>query len=784
MAQRRFGPTRGAGTAIIEKEGEKSIDAAALGWAGYAGVLEKGPTDKLIIAPNKKSFNKQCGSYIDDSLLPDCCEDYYKLANGAGGLLLQRVTDGNEQQAWAVLHNRDYNTGIPTAMGKIKSKNGGRWGGKAQKWFGAVTDDPAPTTLEVTHPGAVDWNFTTDQLKGGYFQVEGMDNITLDIVGNDESIDDTVLIHFPADVDVQALIVEHSPTGEAYMWLENEGKSISYIIGDGEEKPDEEFSLAIYVDGAFVKKWGNLNTNPTSPRYWVNIINNDGANNEIEVEDLWTGAHTALTRPANFMFGPDDIVANVINIVPAVQQIASPTGGNPSAAPGTFTDDIVWQKVTVTMTSPTAGDVEIEFMDGSWESGPGMSCTLGTLFDPSTGAGGAVLNKWLMPWTITAGATPLVAGDVITLWFFPPVKDSMIGGRLYPDIIDQKNLFYNIIDNDATSITVTAGVDLEVVVPSPVPFRVEYAEELQNGRDGIADLVDADYINAWDTNTSLFNRIVNKNMGLVKFATPGVYEEAIQKAGAAYANAKNHQYRYEVPSDVITNEILAKEVVNDILGRNDFAVLAFPSYGYVVDPFDTGDGKRKLVPLTGMIHGREARIAADYDGYHKAQAGEDATLPAVLDIPTGDAVLDEEILNPVGIQVIKKVKGNYIIWGDRMLNVDPTWKWKHQREQMSYYEHVLQENFGWIIFSINDSVSDRMALAAMRSFFYPEWVKRALRGDNFTDAAIIKIDEENNTDATRAAGDKNAEVSLRLADTTERFIITIGKQGIFESVAA
>jgi hypothetical protein len=66
-----------------------------------------------------------------------------------------------------------------------------------------------------------------------------------------------------------------------------------------------------------------------------------------------------------------------------------------------------------------------------------------------------------------------------------------------------------------------------------------------------------------------------------------------------------------------------------------------------------------------MIHGREARIAADYSGYHKAEAGTDAILPAILDLPTGDAILDEEMLNPVGISIIKKKSGNFILWGDR-----------------------------------------------------------------------------------------------------------------------
>jgi len=39
MAQRRFGPTRGAGVVIIEKESQKQIEPAALGTTAYTGVL-------------------------------------------------------------------------------------------------------------------------------------------------------------------------------------------------------------------------------------------------------------------------------------------------------------------------------------------------------------------------------------------------------------------------------------------------------------------------------------------------------------------------------------------------------------------------------------------------------------------------------------------------------------------------------------------------------------------------------------------------------------------------
>ena len=69
-------------------------------------------------------------------------------------------------------------------------------------------------------------------------------------------------------------------------------------------------------------------------------------------------------------------------------------------------------------------------------------------------------------------------------------------------------------------------------------------------------------------------------------------------------------------------------------------------------------------------------------------------------------------------------------------------------------------------------------------YFMPEWKKRAIRGATFKDAAILKIDSENNTDATRGAGDMYAEIKLRLADQIERFIMVVSKQGIFESTSS
>jgi hypothetical protein len=753
MAQRRYGPTRGAGVAVIELEGEKGIEPGALGWCGYAGIMEKGPVGELIIAPNKSTFVKKCGGVIDDSLLPDAALDYYSLANGAGGLALVRVTDGNEVQAEMPLYAR-YGS-LLTRMGTLKAKNGGRWGGKENYYTGAATD--ATETTVTTGVTMLD-----DEWAGGYLQITGSSN-TYEIISNTAAGVITVAS------DSTIITDGGTTTAVYYLYHENAGKAVSIMIGDGEEKPDTEFSISVYVDGAFVKKYGNLSTNPSDSRYWVSLINNDDSNDEIEAVDLWTGAHTAAVRPAN-KYGIIDTAGITDTVLTSVIHDFTVTVGDatPTFALGTTTDSHLAQKLTITMTAADTGSVVSDKL------GAVGTVTVGTEFDNTD-------CKWVPPFTITDGGTTLETDDVMVINYKPFVLDSLIGGYLYPDKVNASSTRYRIVDNDHKTITVADGSDMTSVAEAADEYMVVAPLEMSGGKDGNAGVIDSSYTQqAWDVDDSPFNRLFGRNMGLIKYATPGVTSTAVQKAGVAYAEAKNHQYRYEITSATVT-EAGAITYINDTLGRSDFAVVAFPSYGTVPDPLSS-EGKTKTVTLTGMIHGREARIAADYDGYHKAEAGIDAKLPKLLDIPTSDAILNEELLNPAGIAIIKKVKGNFIIWGDRTVHSDPTWKWKHQRETMSYYEHVLQESFDWIIFMINDRTTESLAISALNSFFLPEYAKRAVRGNTFQEAVIIKLDEELNTDATRANGDMISEIKLRLADTVERFIIRIGKQGIFESV--
>lgn len=761
MAQRRWGPTLGAGVVVIEKEAAKLAEAAPLGVTLYLGQFEKGNVGELSTTLSKGMFERMIGSYLSGAYGPDCAFDFWDHGQGAGELHLIRVTDGNERQSELVLWNRR-GTNMSPAM-KIQAKNGGRWGGKKAALGGVMTTpatDLTETTLDTTLTMLVDeWvgaSLILDEVSGKSYKVVSNDVAGIVTVESDS----TMSTDYGAGTDNGwALFLTNLDD------FLNEQKAISVEIGDGDENALDYFSMTVSVDEAFIKRYANLSMDPTHKYYFVNIINDDASNYDIFVTDLWSGGIASDVRPANEYGLVDTVTATVLTSKLIEIDITSPTSADPTVVLGTTTDSMKYRDV---ITCTVTDDATKAYSVVSAVFGDQGLGTYDAPFVPE--------HPYVPPHTITDGTTTLVTGDIVVIYYFPFEPDALIGGTLIPDYSNERRSTWRIVDNDHSTITVR-GDDLTDVSEIDDEWMVIWPQELAGGYDGVTP-EDADFIQWLEIDTSPANIMKTQNKGLVKVATPGWGSTVVDNTAFNYCEAKNWQYRVEIPSAQST-EVAAETYINDTLGRNDFGVTIFPSWAYVDDP--QRSGQKKLIPVTGAVHGREALVAKNWDGYHKAAAGEDVTLFRVVELPVTEP-LNEEFLNPQGINPIRKMKGNYVIWGDRTISVDPAWKWKHQRELMSHLENRLMEAFTWIVFAINDPIEWQVAKTALRAFFLPEWQKRALRGDKPEDAFSIKIDSENNTDLTMAAGDLFADIVLKLADTVERFVIRIGKAGFFESV--
>ena len=309
---------------------------------------------------------------------------------------------------------------------------------------------------------------------------------------------------------------------------------------------------------------------------------------------------------------------------------------------------------------------------------------------------------------------------------------------------------------------------------------VGWLDEPANGFDG-GTPADQKYLDALSLADTPLRQLADQGKGVIQFACPGTTATAVQKQMIALAEGMNYYAHLLLPA-ATTTEQAAVDLINTTIGRSDFAATYFPSYGYVNDP--DRDGVLKLIPLVGMVLGRDALYARRYGGYHRPAAGIDATLPRVVKLPTGDTVLNEEILNPQGLNVVKKLRGNFVLWGARGLAKTSAFRFRAHRLQLSHYEWVFRGAFDWVIFLLNTAALWAQLVSAFKGYFASEFAKGAVYGVDLDDAVTVKIDAENNPPASMAAGDLNAEIGLRLPDVVERFVVTVGKRGVYEGVSA
>jgi hypothetical protein len=782
MAQKRFGPTLDAGTVIIEKDADKTIQAHTLGSTAYVGVLERGKVGDLIITSGKKDLYAKTGGLTPDSLLPDVCQDFWDHSGGAGVLFLDRIDDGSGVVSTLTLWDRKTPR---NKVIRVDANNVGKWGGKKDTVVVDLTTVPTDiTNTVITLPTG--FLVPKNKWKGGQLTLTGASK-TYSIVSNTEgtasvrceitlAADSKALTDFGISTDKEVILVLEN-TDE---W--GREKKLAVEVMDGQLKPSTEWGLKIYVDDALVKTYPDLSSNPAAANYYVEVVNKDTSNYYVIVTDLWSGASTADVRPANWFGVVDDgmITSNIAALSTACIKVDSSLASDNTLTAFTFGSKVIPDTYVLEVTN--AGPPAV------WKLSSVSKQTSHTFAIPTDAVPYVADNVYSIGFTVS-GTTPVV-GEKFTIYVLPLITDEAINGKIIlPDVSTAPKGGFSISDNAVTQVNIGSG-DLTCggTLAGDIKVRLQYRQTLSGGYDGIYKLDSVDFTDVFAAETSPFNKTQDQAYGLIKLGVPGVWKyggsvdaTVVQKAGVAYADDKNHQFRAEI-QDTVTDEFVAKAYVTDTLGRSNYEKVIFPSYATVADPIK--EGLLKVVPVMGMVHGREAKTAKDYNGYHKVAAGIYTTLPKIKEIPTGDTKLNGEVLNPAGLQRIERKQGNFVIWGARLPSQDNAWKFCQQRELMSYYEHVLQESFDWVIFAINDPSEQPMLMSTLQSFFTAEWKKRALRGATFNDACKIKLDDENNTDATRAAGDLNVEISLQLADTVERFIITVGKMGIFEASAA
>lgn len=222
-----------------------------------------------------------------------------------------------------------------------------------------------------------------------------------------------------------------------------------------------------------------------------------------------------------------------------------------------------------------------------------------------------------------------------------------------------------------------------------------------------------------------------------------------------------------------------QKVENFKKGTGDYAGNAFnSSFGalyypwiYISDPLT---GKKKLVPPSGLVAGSYAYTDSTR-GVHKAAAG---IVEGYLDSAVGIERIvtkgEHNLLNPLNVNVIRSFPTSGIcIWGARTLSADAEWKYINIRRLFLFLEESLDKASQWVVFEPNSPALWGSVIRNITAFLLRVWRDGALFGSTPEEAFFVKVDEENNPEEVRNAGQLIIEVGVAPVRPAEFVIIRI-----------
>ena len=503
------------------------------------------------------------------------------------------------------------------------------------------------------------------------------------------------------------------------------GEGLAVEFGQGTKFPATHFSMRVYFNGSLVLNVPDASLEASDPLglFVEDVVNNDPANlayrtgssnyqKSITVENLWSSAYTTGmaddVRPCNGS-GKILLVENNLAYVSGDFDFSSLVGQlfypNPYTLPRSY------YRIQAA-SAPVA-------LQGTISSSGGAVTGTNTNFLSAIAPGDAIF----IPATGLARKVRAVLSDT-----------SLMLETAFPS-----NLSALTKASKAGTLQVERGYDLQAACTVGDRYLVTFLQTLKGGYDGdLAALIPYHFVKYADVDRNhLESATFGKNLGLIRICCPdgGI---AADKAWAAYATAKAFEYRFAIPLSY-GNASSAEAYVNQILGRGDFISGSFPSYAYVANPFGAGD---RLVPLTGHILGGESRQAIAVDGWFSPFAGVNAVLSGVTKLPIDLLPNDEALLNLAGIQPIKYVNGNPVVFGARIPAINTTYDFITTRRLISDYIRIFLEARALmeILFLPNQPFVAERALLVVENFLRREYRKGALNQNlSFEEAVEIQV---------------------------------------------
>lgn len=195
----------------------------------------------------------------------------------------------------------------------------------------------------------------------------------------------------------------------------------------------------------------------------------------------------------------------------------------------------------------------------------------------------------------------------------------------------------------------------------------------------------------------------------------------------------------------------------------------------VTDPIGTASPTISIPPagtITGLYAGIDNRR-----GVWKAPAGTEAGLAGVISLADQVNDIKQDLLNPHGVNVIRRVPGAGIVsWGARTLATNPEWKYIPVRRTAILIEVSIYEGIQWAVFEPNDEPLWSSLRLNINAFMTTLFRVGAFQGATPEAAFFVKCDSETTTQNDIDLGRVNIHIGFAPLKPAEFVIVKISQK--------
>lgn len=211
--------------------------------------------------------------------------------------------------------------------------------------------------------------------------------------------------------------------------------------------------------------------------------------------------------------------------------------------------------------------------------------------------------------------------------------------------------------------------------------------------------------------------------------------------------------------------------------KTDFAAWYFP-WIQVFDPatklqHPNEDGAL-AVPPSGHLAGIYARVDTQR-GVHKTPANE--AILGALNVTQPLSKADQDGLNPKGVNCIRSLNDNILVWGGRTVGGDANADLKYisVRRTLLFLRKSIGEGTQWVVFEPNTPAMWQKITRNVSAFLTNVWRSGALFGTTPEEAFYVKCDAETNPPELRELGQVVTEIGVAIVRPAEFVIFRISQ---------